>query len=170
VLKDDKLRLEYDRLIMKEKSNTNYKFHDPSKKRSQNEDEVIMSTNKTSKNVAEKLKKYKDYEDFLKNYKNHKIKHHTRDSMKSQGWEESKSKYGIYYDHYNSVPEEYKKDYHQYTDGQKHIYYDTKENHKYYSKSVFQRMKLQAKPAFKQMFSDLFTIPKSSDNDEPRPV
>jgi hypothetical protein len=145
-------------------------FYDPSKKRSHNEDAEWMSRDEMNRQVAERLKKYKDYEDFLKNYKDHKIKHATRTKLRSQGFEEAKRKYGYDYDHYRMVKEEYKDKYYCYKEGTHKEYFDTKENHEYYSKPLLERMRIQAKPAFKRMFTDLFHSHKDSDNEDPRPA
>ena len=130
----------------------------------------MENRDQTSRNVAEKLKKYKDYSDFLKNYEEHRLKHDYRSKMRTEGFEEYNYKYGLNYNYIKRAAEEHKDKYNTYRKEDLDRHYDTKENHEYYNKPVIERMKIQAAPTFKKMFTDLFSSRKEDENENPRPA
>ena len=90
--------------------------------------------------------------------------------MRTEGFEKFNDKYGVNYDHYTRVTEENKEKYNVYRKEDLSRHYDTKENHEYYSKPIIERMKIQAVPTFKKMFTDLFDSRKEDENENPRPA
>lgn len=170
VLINPEKRQKYDQLIMGDiRKQQSQQFYDPSQSRSKQEDEKFENRNQFNQNVAQKLRKYTDYKDFLKNYEAHQQKHSYRTKLRTEGFEELNKKYGVGYDHYKSVEREYAHKYNKYRTGLKEEHYDTKENHEYYNRPLSERVRSQAKPAFKQMFNDLFNT-KQPDDDSPRPA
>ena len=56
--------------------------------------------------------------------------------MRTEGFNELNSKYGPYYNHYDDVDEEFSNKYNKYRERYYEAYWDTKENHAYYSQSA----------------------------------
>ena len=83
------------------------------------------------------MKKYKDYDDFLKQYESHKDRHDARSRLyREEGFEELNEKYGTKYnafDNMTNVNDEMNKNYNIYRERYYEHYWDTKENHAYYS-------------------------------------
>lgn len=76
----------------------------------------------------------KDYKDFLKRYENHKEKNSARSHLfRKEGFEEMNEKYENNYNYHEKVEEENKEKFNVYRERYTEAYWDTKENHAYYS-------------------------------------
>jgi len=84
--------------------------------------------------VRETLSKYSDYGDFLKNFEEHRDTHEARSHlMREEGWKNLNEKYGPDYKHWEDVEGENAHKYNKYRERYMESYWDTKENHLYYS-------------------------------------
>ena len=96
--------------------------------------------------VRDRLKNYKDYEDFLNRYEHHREKSGAREHlMRGEGFKELNQKYGTEYDFYEKADQENDDKYIKYRERYYEQYWDTKENHAYYSQPVSTRAWIQFK-------------------------
>jgi len=110
--------------------------------------------------VKERLSKYKDYNDFLKAYENHRDDHDARSKLfREEGFSQFNDKYGHSFNAYQEMPnsKENQANYNEYKQRYAAHYWDTKDNHAYYSQS----MSTRAFIAFKKVthfYSDSFVL------------
>jgi len=96
--------------------------------------------------VKDRLKNYKDYEDFLNRYEHHREKSSAREHlMRGEGFKEMNQKYGTEYDYYEKADQEHDDKYIKYRERYYEQYWDTKENHAYYSQPATTRAWIQFK-------------------------
>jgi len=96
--------------------------------------------------IKEKMKNYTDYNDFLNRYEHHREKSSAREHLyRGEGFKEMNDKYGTEYDHYQSADSENSDKYIKYRERFFECYWDTKENHAYYSQSATTRAWIQLK-------------------------
>ena len=90
--------------------------------------------------MRNRLRNFKDYNDFIERMDNHREKHKAREHLfRGEGFRELNNKYGLDYDYYKEVEEENKDKYVGYRSKWEDRYYDTKENHEYYSQPASTR-------------------------------
>ena len=90
--------------------------------------------------VRDRLKNYKDYEEFLNRYEHHREKSTAREHlMRGEGFKEMNQKYGTDYDFFEKADKEGEDKYIKYRERYYEQYWDTKENHAYYSQPATTR-------------------------------
>ena len=90
--------------------------------------------------MREKLRTYTDYNDFLKRYDDHRDKHEAREHLfRGEGFKDLNYKYGPDYKFYDNVEQENEHKYNKYRERYYEAYWDTKDNHDYYSQSALTR-------------------------------
>lgn len=101
------------------------------------------------RDVSERLKNYKSYDDFLRQYESHREKSSARSHLyREEGFQELNDKYGTEYDPFErmgDMRDPMNKNYHIYRAHYEQRYWDTKENHAYYSLPVGTRAWLTLK-------------------------
>ena len=86
------------------------------------------------------MKDYKDYNDFLNRYEHHREKSSAREHLfRGEGFQEMNKKYGTEYNYYDTAENEYEHKYIKYRERFYEAYWDTKENHAYYSQPASTR-------------------------------
>ena len=85
--------------------------------------------------------------------------------MRTEGFDEILKQKGPHYNHYRDVAKENEDRYNVYREGYENQYYDTKESHEYYTQPLSTRMRVQAKPAMKQMVKDIFETKDENDKE-----
>mmetsp|Transcript_1020 Transcript_1020/g.1008 ORF Transcript_1020/g.1008 Transcript_1020/m.1008 type:complete len:119 (+) Transcript_1020:106-462(+) len=81
---------------------------------------------------------------------NHRDKHEMREHlMRGEGFKDLNYKYGVDYDYFEEVHREQSHKYNKYRERYYEGYWDTKENHEYYSKPLSERTWLQFKKIVK---------------------
>lgn len=84
--------------------------------------------------MREKLKNYTDYKDFLNRYEHHREKNSAREHLfRGEGFKEMNYKHGPDYDYWQNADAEHSDKYVRYRERYYEGYWDTKENHEYYS-------------------------------------
>lgn len=95
------------------------------------------------KNAAT-LRQYKDYNDFLKNFEKHQDLHEARGKVyREEGFENLNDKFGAYYDHFeqqDNPNSQMNQKYYVYKERYYERFWDTKDNHDYYSQPLSTRM------------------------------
>mmetsp|Transcript_39615 Transcript_39615/g.29251 ORF Transcript_39615/g.29251 Transcript_39615/m.29251 type:complete len:104 (+) Transcript_39615:134-445(+) len=91
--------------------------------------------------INERLRKYKKYGDFSERMESHREKHSARERlMRGEGFRDLLDKHGLDYNHFEEADEEFKHKYNKYREQFYEGYWDTKENHEYYSKPLKERI------------------------------
>lgn len=101
---------------------------------------------KQQERVNEKLRTSTDYQDFINRYEHHRDKSETREYLyRGEGFKDLNQKYGTEYDHYQHADKENSDKYIKYKERYYEAYWDTKENHAYYSQPFSTRTWIQFK-------------------------
>ena len=168
VLSDQKKRARYDHLVMGDSVTSsafkNQDSYDYWKNRSEEAQKKRKRTTDEGEDyrerVAEKMRGYRDYADFVHAYEKHRSEHAERTSMRTEGFEEARQKHPQNYDHYLFVEKEFEDRYYSYRSGFVDEYWDTKENHAYYSQPLSRRAALHLKKVwtFYSSFSALWAL------------
>ena len=89
------------------------------------------------------MKNYRDYDEFLKQFESHREKHEARGKLyREEGFEELNRKYGTEYDAFDrmdNMNDPMNAKYNLYRARYYERYWDTRENHAYYSLPMGQR-------------------------------
>lgn len=102
--------------------------------RDRDSNKVKYSHEKQQERIREKLRNYKDYNEFLGRMDHHREKNFAREHlMRGEGFKHLNYKYGLDYNFYQNVETEHQPQYNLYRERFYERYWDTKENHEYYS-------------------------------------
>ena len=161
IIGDPDKRARYDQLIFGDSSRgefQNQEAYEYWKERKSGGNRMKDSREKQQERVREKLKNYTDYNDFLNRYEHHREKNGAREHLyRGEGFKDLNQKYGTEYDHFQAVDEENSDKYVKYRERFYENYWDTKENHAYYSQPATTRAWQQLKKVI-TFYSDLALV------------
>jgi len=104
------------------------------------------------------MKNYRDYDEFLKQFESHRERHEARGHLyREEGFEDLNRKYGTEYDAFDrmdNMSDPMNAKYNMYRSRYYERYWDTRENHAYYSLSMSKRAWLTFKKCMKERSLD----------------